>query len=56
MMKNHHRVKKAITFDHNGSLRSLIKSPVDTRADEIQRQATIKGLEKRSRKLSQKII
>ena len=32
-----------------------VRSPVETRNDEIQRQATIRGLEKRSRKLSQRL-
>lgn len=43
-----------LTRNHNGSVRS-VRSPIETRNDEIQRQATIKGLEKRSRKLSQRL-
>lgn len=42
-------------MQRNGSVRSATRSPVDARTDEIQRQATIKGLERRSRKLSQKL-
>ena len=56
---NHQRRKSSITSSssninikqQNGS----VKSASDSRNDEIHRQATIRGLERRSRKLSQKL-
>ena len=57
---NHHR--KLSMQQSNGlspssaqQMNGSVKSASDSRCDEIHRQATIKGLERRSRKLSQKL-